>query len=149
MQRHPILKQPVYRLGYIIGSSGSPSPGDSSAEIRPVVKNPRLDEIKQQDGKKKEPQADDPNAKMPRNASQPAFTTHVQGLPKNGSVPTFDRIRKTSLSEKFRPTLVPIKSSSRATLNSNGDMRRLRNNSNSSFMSRNNNSEVSLCSFGV
>nr|CAD7459233.1 unnamed protein product [Timema tahoe] len=33
---------------------------------------------------------------IPRNASQPAFTTHVQGLPKNGSVPFFDRIRKTS-----------------------------------------------------
>ena len=67
---------------------------------------------------------------LPRNASQPAFTTHVQGLPKNGSVPFFDRIRKTSASERYRP-------------NSNGDIRKslqLRL-SNSSFLgaSRNNN----------
>jgi MFS family permease len=141
------------------GSSGSPSPGESNAEIRPPVKNPRLDEIKQQDGRAKREigasneappapvsSAPDFNAasKMPRNASQPAFTTHVQGLPKNGSVPTFDRIRKTSMSERFKPTLVPIKSSSRATLSSNGDMRKLRNNSSSSFVSRNNNSEVDV-----
>ncbi|EDS37193.1 monocarboxylate transporter 3 [Culex quinquefasciatus] len=33
---------------------------------------------------------------LPRNASQPAFTSHQSGIPKNGSVPTFDRIRKHS-----------------------------------------------------
>ncbi|XP_063911689.1 monocarboxylate transporter 3 isoform X3 [Zophobas morio] len=141
------------------GSSGSPSPGESSAEIRPQIKNPRLDELKQQDGRVKREigtskeapaapvsTASDFNAasKIHRNASQPAFSTHVQGLPKNGSVPTFDRIRKTSVGEKFKPTLGPIKSSSRATLSSNGDMRKLRNNSNSSFISRNNNSEVDV-----
>lgn len=60
---------------------------------------------------------------IPRNASQPAFTTHVQGLPKNGSVPFFDRIRKTSASERYRPTLGPIKVS-RPNLNSNGDIRK-------------------------
>ncbi|RZC42356.1 uncharacterized protein BDFB_003190, partial [Asbolus verrucosus] len=133
------------------GSSGSPSPGESSAEIRPV-KNPRLDEIKQQDGRirrdsggnNETPTEVNATSKIHRNASQPAFTTHVQGLPKNGSVPTFDRIRKTSVSERFKPTLGPIKSSSRATLSSNGDMKKLRNNSNSSFLSRNNNSEVDV-----
>lgn len=62
-------------------------------------------------------------ATIPRNASQPAFTTHVQGLPKNGSVPFFDRIRKTSASERYRPTLGPIKVS-RPNLNSNGDIRK-------------------------
>lgn len=62
-------------------------------------------------------------AAIPRNASQPAFTTHVQGLPKNGSVPFFDRIRKTSASERYRPTLGPIKVS-RPNLNSNGDIRK-------------------------
>nr|CAD7574695.1 unnamed protein product [Timema californicum] len=81
---------------------------------------------------------------IPRNASQPAFTTHVQGLPKNGSVPFFDRIRKTSAGERYRPTLDAIKVS-RANMNSNGDMRKslhLRL-SNSSFLrgSRNNNCE--------
>lgn len=62
-------------------------------------------------------------ASLPRNASQPAFTTHVVGLPKNGSVPFFDRIRKTSASERYRPTLGPIKVS-RPNLNSNGDIRK-------------------------
>ncbi|KAG8041466.1 hypothetical protein G9C98_002759 [Cotesia typhae] len=60
---------------------------------------------------------------IPRNASQPAFTTHVQGLPKNGSVPFFDRIRKTSTGERYKPSLSAIKNS-RNTLNSNGDIRK-------------------------
>ncbi|KAF7284291.1 monocarboxylate transporter 14 isoform X2 [Rhynchophorus ferrugineus] len=114
------------------GSSGSPSPGESTVEI----KHPRLNELKNNvEGK-------DP--KMPRNASQPAFSSHTQGLPKNGSVPTFDRIRKTSVSERFKPTLDPIKSSSRGKIASNSDMRRLRNTSTGSFISRNNNSEVDV-----
>ncbi len=61
---------------------------------------------------------------LPRNQSQPAFTTHIQGIPKNGSVPFFDRIRKTSASERFRPSLGPIKNSSRSNVNSNGDVRK-------------------------
>lgn len=117
------------------GSSGSPSPGESTVEI----KHPRLTEIKNQvnagDGK-------DP--KMPRNASQPAFSSHMQGIPKNGSVPTFDRIRKTSVGERFKPTLDPIKSTSRGKIGSNADMKRLRNTSTGSFLSRNNNSEVDV-----
>lgn len=61
---------------------------------------------------------------MPRNASQPSFTTHVSGLPKNGSVPFFDRIRKTSASERYRPTLQAIKNASRASMTSNGDLKK-------------------------
>ncbi|XP_025207617.1 uncharacterized protein LOC112603314 isoform X2 [Melanaphis sacchari] len=82
-------------------------------------------------------------AAIPRNASQPAFTTHVQGLPKNGSVPFFDRIRKTSASERYRPTLGPIKVS-RPNLNSNGDIRKsihLRLSNVSILGSKNNNAE--------
>lgn len=82
-------------------------------------------------------------AAIPRNASQPAFTTHVQGLPKNGSVPFFDRIRKTSASERYRPTLGPIKVS-RPNLNSNGDIRKsihLKLSSVSILGSKNNNAE--------
>lgn len=88
---------------------------------------------------------------LPRNQSQPAFTTHVQGIPKNGSVPFFDRIRKTSAGERFRPSLGPIqsKSNSRTNLNggggssggaganSNGDLRKslhVRMSSNASMM---------------
>lgn len=83
---------------------------------------------------------------IPRNASQPAFTTHVQGLPKNGSVPFFDRIRKTSTSERYKPSLSAIKNS-RTTLNSNGDMRKslhLRLSTSSVMGSRNNNAEVDV-----
>ncbi|XP_060523982.1 monocarboxylate transporter 3 isoform X2 [Cylas formicarius] len=116
------------------GSSGSPSPGDSTAEI----KHPRVAELKNK------VVAENKDPKMPRNASQPAFSSHVQGLPKNGSVPTFDRVRKTSLSERFKPTLNPIKSLSRGSIGSNSDMKKLRNTSNASFLSRNNNSEVDV-----
>ncbi|CAH1953803.1 unnamed protein product [Acanthoscelides obtectus] len=129
------------------GSSGSPSPKESTVELKP--KNPRL-EIIQQEGRVRRDSDNteyntQPTKVMPRNASQPAFSSHAQGIPKNGSVPTFDRIRKTSFGERFKPTLGPIKSSSRNTVNaSNGDMRRKRNESTGSFLSRNNNSEVDM-----
>ncbi|KAL3278725.1 hypothetical protein HHI36_016255 [Cryptolaemus montrouzieri] len=122
-------------------NSNSPSPGDSTGEIR-AKKNSRVEEIRNQE-KRRDSSDEQNNLKLPRNASQPAFTTHV-ALPKNGSVPTFDRIRKTSVGEKFKPNLAPIKSSSRGSMSSNGDMRRLRNYSAASFISRNNNSEVDV-----
>ncbi|XP_075164155.1 monocarboxylate transporter 14 isoform X2 [Haematobia irritans] len=53
---------------------------------------------------------------MTRNASQPAFMMEHQSLPKNGSVPSFQRSRKTSASEKFQPSLAAIRASSRADL---------------------------------
>ncbi|KAJ8674039.1 hypothetical protein QAD02_005301 [Eretmocerus hayati] len=87
-----------------------------------------------------------PRPLMPRNASQPAFTTHVQGLPKNGSVPFFDRIRKTSTGERYKPSLTAITAkNSRTTLNSNGDIRKslhLRLSNSSILGSRNNNTEM-------
>lgn len=85
---------------------------------------------------------------LPRNQSQPAFTTHVQGIPKNGSVPFFDRIRKTSASERFRPSLQPIKNS-RPTVSSNGDVRKsvhLRLSNASIVGSRNNNATEEMWS---
>ncbi|KAM7355290.1 monocarboxylate transporter 14 [Cochliomyia hominivorax] len=58
---------------------------------------------------------------MTRNASQPAFLMDPQqGLPKNGSVPSFQRSRKTSASERFQPSLAAIRASSRADLDENG-----------------------------
>lgn len=59
---------------------------------------------------------------IPRNASQPAFTNQTYGLPKNGSVPTFDRIRKTSQGERFKPSLAAIKANSRGNISNNGDV---------------------------
>ncbi|XP_055634372.1 monocarboxylate transporter 3-like isoform X3 [Toxorhynchites rutilus septentrionalis] len=61
---------------------------------------------------------------LPRNASQPAFTSNQSGIPKNGSVPTFDRIRKHSTGERFKPSLAAIKASSRGDVSSNGDVRK-------------------------
>lgn len=63
---------------------------------------------------------------IPRNASQPAFTSHHQGLPKNGSVPTFNRVRKTSTSDRFQPSLAAIKASSRNDMD-NGEVRKSSN----------------------
>lgn len=58
---------------------------------------------------------------MTRNASQPAFLMDPhQGLPKNGSVPSFQRSRKTSASERFQPSLAAIRASSRGDLDENG-----------------------------
>lgn len=55
-------------------------------------------------------------SKLPRNSSQPAFATQLTGLPKNTSVPVFDRVRKLSSSEKFKPSLTAIKGHSKNEL---------------------------------
>lgn len=83
---------------------------------------------------------------IPRNASQPAFPTQNQGtyanmraptvaqflmalfsfqpgLPKNGSVPTFDRVRKHSTGDRFKPSLAAIKAGSKADVE-NGEVRK-------------------------
>lgn len=138
------------------GSSGG-STQSTAADRRKA--NPRIAELQKNGGRGMETSASDkdlesmnnqqefvpPNkGNLPRNVSSPAFTTHHQGLPKNGSVPFFDRVRKTSVGERFKPTLGAIQSRSRGNMNSNGDIRKnlhLRL-SNSSFMgSKNNNSD--------
>ncbi|KAM8709842.1 hypothetical protein ACLKA7_016619 [Drosophila subpalustris] len=54
---------------------------------------------------------------MIRNASQPAFLAgDHQSLPKNGSVPSFSRVRKTSASERYQPSLAAIRASSRGDI---------------------------------
>ncbi|XP_055547554.1 monocarboxylate transporter 2 isoform X3 [Wyeomyia smithii] len=81
---------------------------------------------------------------LPRNASQPAFTSHQSGIPKNGSVPTFDRVRKHSTGERFKPSLAAIKASSRGDVGSNGDVRKtmhLKLSRGSVTSSKNNNAE--------
>lgn len=111
--------------------------------MHPVATLPTITESKAQDGNNSPPDANSQDVKarqaaartarthrnsesdapiefgaknIPRNASQPAFTSHHQGLPKNGSVPTFDRVRKTSTSERFKPSLAAIKASSRTDM---------------------------------
>lgn len=48
-------------------------------------------------------------------------------MPKNGSVPTFTRIRKTSQSDRFQPSLGTIKAQSRGDFGSNSDVRTCEN----------------------
>lgn len=126
------------------GSSGNSSGG--SGDVK-GIKNPRVDELKTGEGRVRRDSGENTDVddkRMPRNASQPAFTTHVQGLPKNGSVPFFDRVRKPSVGERFKPTLNPIRSS-RGNVNSIGDVRKGSRLSTSSFIgSKNNNSEVNI-----
>ncbi|XP_030373139.1 monocarboxylate transporter 4 [Scaptodrosophila lebanonensis] len=58
---------------------------------------------------------------MTRNASQPAFMAgDHHSLPKNGSVPSFSRVRKTSASERYQPALAAIRASSRGDLEAGG-----------------------------
>lgn len=55
---------------------------------------------------------------MSRNVSSPAFTSQTPGLPKNGSVPSFDRQRKQSTGDRFKPSLAAIKATSKTSMNS-------------------------------
>ncbi|KAH9630090.1 hypothetical protein HF086_004796 [Spodoptera exigua] len=59
---------------------------------------------------------------MSRNVSSPAFSAHAPGLPKNGSVPFFDRQRKQSTGDRsgdrFKPSLAAIKATSKTSMNS-------------------------------
>ncbi|CAG9133596.1 unnamed protein product [Plutella xylostella] len=55
---------------------------------------------------------------MSRNVSSPAFTVTAPGLPKNGSVPFFDRQRKHSTSDRYKPSLAAIKATSKTSMNS-------------------------------
>ncbi|KAL0880019.1 hypothetical protein ABMA27_002517 [Loxostege sticticalis] len=61
-----------------------------------------------------------PNADkhMSRNVSSPAFSAQAPGLPKNGSVPFFDRQRKQSTGDRFKPSLAAIKATSKTSMNS-------------------------------
>ncbi|KOB63620.1 putative transmembrane transport, partial [Operophtera brumata] len=58
---------------------------------------------------------------MSRNVSSPAFSSQAPGLPKNGSVPFFDRQRKQSTGDRsgdrFKPSLAAIKASSKTSMN--------------------------------
>ncbi|XP_014484848.1 PREDICTED: monocarboxylate transporter 3 isoform X2 [Dinoponera quadriceps] len=128
-------------------SSGATS-DSGSMDLKSITNKSRskknIDETKDTKDTTEKPENEFNKTVLPRNASQPAFTTHVQGLPKNGSVPFFDRIRKTSTGERYKPSLSAIKNS-RTTLNSNGDIRKslhLRLSTSSVLGSRNNNAEV-------
>lgn len=55
---------------------------------------------------------------MSRNVSSPAFSSQAPGLPKNGSVPFFDRQRKQSTGDRFKPSLAAIRATSKTSMSS-------------------------------
>lgn len=59
-----------------------------------------------------------PQQQMLRNVSSPAFSSQAPGLPKNGSVPFFDRQRKQSTGDRFKPSLAAIKATSKTSMHS-------------------------------
>ncbi|XP_050087742.1 uncharacterized protein LOC126572455 isoform X2 [Anopheles aquasalis] len=113
---HPVATLPTiseFKTPEQNGSSGSSSESSQIEMKKPLNKKRNTNS---------ESDATDYGAdNMPRNASQPAFTSHQSGIPKNGSVPTFDRVRKHSTGERFKPSLAAIKASSRGDVGSNGD----------------------------
>lgn len=125
----------IHQITEQSGSSGNSDSG-SSPDLKAVGDKTKTKPEKPEN-KKSEEEIKEPRLKktsltefqnrqagaIPRNASQPAFQTATQGLPKNGSVPFFDRIRKTSQGERYKPTLQAIRVS-RGNMNSNGDVRK-------------------------
>ncbi|XP_035796024.1 uncharacterized protein LOC118468863 isoform X2 [Anopheles albimanus] len=113
---HPVATLPTiseFKTPEQNGSSGSSSESSQIEMKKPLNKKRNTNS---------ESDATDYGAdNMPRNASQPAFTNHQSGIPKNGSVPTFDRVRKHSTGERFKPSLAAIKANSRGDVGSNGD----------------------------
>ena len=132
-------------------SSGGTSNSDSGGDLKSSSVKSRSKRTVDDSDAKPEPEPATTAGKaaaIPRNASQPAFTTHVQGLPKNGSVPFFDRIRKTSAGERYKPSLAAIKNPpTRPPVNSNGDIRKsfqLRLSASSMLGSRTTNAEIDV-----
>ncbi|KAL7047104.1 hypothetical protein ACKWTF_002789 [Chironomus riparius] len=118
-QMHPVATLPTISESKVVNSNGN----GTSVEVQspPDVKN-----ITRQRNRNSESDAAGDNLavdnnNIPRNASQPVFSSQGTGIPKNGSVPTF-RARKSSESGRYQPSLNPIKSSSRGDMDgTNGD----------------------------
>uniref|UniRef100_A0A1L8DEK1 Putative monocarboxylate transporter n=2 Tax=Nyssomyia neivai TaxID=330878 RepID=A0A1L8DEK1_9DIPT len=109
---HPVATLPTITESKVADHKAEEEEAEKEAESRPKRRPHRVSES---DGAP----AEGTTKNLPRNASQPAFSTQSQGIPKNGSVPTFDRIRKTSQGERFKPSLAAIKASSRGNMGSN------------------------------
>ncbi|CAH0720124.1 unnamed protein product, partial [Brenthis ino] len=92
-------------------------PGVPTVPTLPTITEARIDE----NGEKKKRENGSANAQaqqISRNVSSPAFSAQAPGLPKNGSVPFFDRQRKHSSADRFKPSLAAIKASSKASISS-------------------------------
>ncbi|XP_031622504.1 uncharacterized protein LOC116340250 isoform X4 [Contarinia nasturtii] len=116
---HPVATLPTITEGQKVQDGNAQNNTDSNSQTdarRAAARNSRTHRNSESDAP-----IEFGTKNIPRNASQPAFTSHHQGLPKNGSVPTFDRVRKTSTSERFKPSLAAIKASSRNDMGNGED----------------------------
>ncbi|XP_061378654.1 monocarboxylate transporter 3 isoform X3 [Danaus plexippus] len=89
-------------------------------EARVVDEN--VDKKKNENGSALSPSQQEQQA-MSRNVSSPAFSATAPGIPKNGSVPFFDRQRKhssadRSANDRFKPSLAAIKATSKTSMSS-------------------------------
>ncbi|OWR53063.1 Monocarboxylate transporter [Danaus plexippus plexippus] len=84
-------------------------------EARVVDEN--VDKKKNENGSALSPSQQEQQA-MSRNVSSPAFSATAPGIPKNGSVPFFDRQRKHSSADRFKPSLAAIKATSKTSMSS-------------------------------
>ncbi|XP_045449646.1 monocarboxylate transporter 4 [Melitaea cinxia] len=97
-------------------------PGVPTVPTLPTITEARV--VEDVEEKKKVPKTSEARAAaaLARNVSSPAFSAQAPGLPKNGSVPFFDRQRKHSSADrsadKFKPSLAAIKATSKASVSS-------------------------------
>lgn len=90
-------------------------PGVPTVPTLPTITEAKVDD----NGDKKQSENGSASAQqMSRNVSSPAFSVHAPGLPKNGSVPFFDRQRKHSSADRFKPSLAAIKATSKTSISS-------------------------------
>ncbi|EDV39554.1 uncharacterized protein Dana_GF10083 [Drosophila ananassae] len=121
---HPVSTLPTITESKVVdvhrqNGAQSPPNGDSNGQLsaRSAAGGRRPHRNSETDGSSPYHSQD----AMTRNASQPAFLAgDHQSLPKNGSVPSFSRVRKTSASERYQPSLAAIRASSRGDLEAGG-----------------------------
>ncbi|XP_068617386.1 monocarboxylate transporter 14 isoform X2 [Battus philenor] len=93
-------------------------PGVPTVPTLPTITEARVVEVDNGEKKKNENGAAIAVQPMSRNVSSPAFSSQAPGLPKNGSVPFFDRQRKQSTGDRFKPSLAAIKAISKTSVTS-------------------------------
>ncbi|XP_073955596.1 monocarboxylate transporter 9 isoform X2 [Choristoneura fumiferana] len=93
-------------------------PGVPAAPMLPTITEARVANDSSEKKKNENGVTNGGHNQMSRNVSSPAFSAQAPGLPKNGSVPFFDRQRKQSTGDRFKPSLAAIKATSKTSMNS-------------------------------
>ncbi|BFF98537.1 monocarboxylate transporter 3 [Drosophila madeirensis] len=122
---HPVSTLPTITESKVVdvhrngGGTQSPPNADSNGQLSAGARGGRRPHRSSESDHS--PYHSHDGGSMTRNASQPAFlASDHHGLPKNGSVPSFNRVRKTSASERFQPSLAAIRATSRNDLEAGG-----------------------------